>query len=666
MAGANGLCGGWFGAAALIALAAHAPALAQDTPPRAVQPAEPQPPTPPQSDLDPDSPMADLPDFGVDWPDLNLPLPGEQADAADPEAIVVDGAAERRYRYALEGLDGVADALFLQRFREGSALDAHDDEASNAAQIERRARQDVELLDELMRAAGYYDARIRPRIGTDRDAILVTLEVVPGTRYTFDTVQLPGLAAAGDRSDELRAALPVAVGDPVDADKVVAAEDRLRSTIGSVGYPFAEVGEPELVVDHDTRTATLTLSVEPGGERRFGRILTTDTRIFDGDHAQDIARFRPGQRYDAAEVEDLERAIIQTGLVSSVTLTPVEGQTPGTVDLSLAMEPAPFRSIGAEIGYGTGEGARIEGDWTHRNFVKPEGALNLRGVLGTLEQVAAATLRFNNFGQRDRVLTLGIAATSLRREAFQATGFQLFGTLERQSNIFFQKPWTWSVGAELVATDERDTIVNTGEFRRRTYFVGALPLTLTHDASDDLLNPTRGFRLGGRLSPEVSLSGTVFGYAKLQLDGSYYQPVSDTVVAAARIRIGSILGAPRDGIAPSRRYYAGGGASVRGYGFQAIGPRDPNDDPIGGLSLTEFSIEARAKVWGNFGAVAFLDGGNIYTSTTPGISDFRYGAGIGLRYYSNFGPIRIDVGTPLNPQPGDSRIAVYVSLGQAF
>jgi translocation and assembly module TamA len=72
------------------------------------------------------------------------------------------------------------------------------------------------------------------------------------------------------------------------------------------------------------------------------------------------------------------------------------------------------------------------------------------------------------------------------------------------------------------------------------------------------------------------------------------------------------------------------------------------------------------KAFGNFGVVPFLDAGNIYTSPLPRFSGFRYGAGVGVRYYSNFGPIRVDVGTPINPQPGDSRIAVYVSLGQAF
>jgi translocation and assembly module TamA len=138
------------------------------------------------------------------------------------------------------------------------------------------------------------------------------------------------------------------------------------------------------------------------------------------------------------------------------------------------------------------------------------------------------------------------------------------------------------------------------------------------------------------------------------------------VVLAARTRLGTILGAPRDAVAPSRRFYAGGGASVRGYGYQSIGPRDPNNDPIGGRSLTEFAVEARIRAFRNFGIVPFIDAGNIYTDPLPRFTDFRYGAGLGVRYYSNFGPIRLDVGTPLNRQPGDSRIAVYVSLGQAF
>jgi translocation and assembly module TamA len=108
---------------------------------------------------------------------------------------------------------------------------------------------------------------------------------------------------------------------------------------------------------------------------------------------------------------------------------------------------------------------------------------------------------------------------------------------------------------------------------------------------------------------------------------------------------------------------------VRGYGYQRLGPRDIDGDPIGGRSLAEFALEARIRVnafGGNFGVVPFLDGGTLSTGAFPSMKDWQLGAGLGLRYYSSFGPIRLDVGTPLNRQEGDGRITVVVGLGQAF
>ncbi|HEX7656778.1 MAG TPA: BamA/TamA family outer membrane protein, partial [Sphingomonas sp.] len=146
---------------------------------------------------------------------------------------------------------------------------------------------------------------------------------------------------------------------------------------------------------------------------------------------------------------------------------------------------------------------------------------------------------------------------------------------------------------------------------------------------------------------------------------SGYYPVRDDLVLAGRVRAGSILGISRDDLAPSRRYYGGGGGSVRGYGYQRLGPLDPNGDPVGGRSLNEFSIEARYR-FGNYGIVPFFDGGNAYESSVPQLSGLRYGVGIGGRLYTNFGPLRVDVATPLNPRKGDGKIALYISIGQAF
>lgn len=622
--------------------------------------------------LDPESPLAPLPGLGVEWPDLGKTSAEETAsvEGATTEAAATTTTTDigelTRYSYRVEGIDLIADALFNQRFNALSTLRANQREPSNAAQIDRRAREDGALLQTLLRGAGYYDARVTSRIETEAAAPVVVLTAVPGPLYTFGEVTIAGLTAAGDKAAALRRAFGIEAGAPVNADAVALGEAELRDQIGQRGFPFATVGEPAIVVDHATQTATLELAVEPGGERVFGHVVAAPNKLFSARHIEQIARFRSGQPYDSTSLDDLRRALIQTGIVSSATVKPVEGKAPGTVDVAVAVEPAPPRTIAGELGYGTGEGFRAEVDWTHRNLFPPEGALTLRAVAGEQEQLGSVTFRRNNFEGRDRVLTAQLTASNVRRTAFQATSFSLSGKLERQTTIFFQKTWTWSLGAELVASDERDVIVSTGAPRRRTFFIAATPTSLNYDGSDDLLNPTRGFRLGARLSPELSLQGNVFGYARVQFDASGYKALGDRVVLAGRVRLGTIVGAPRDAIAPSRRFYAGGGASVRGYGFQAIGPRDPNNAPIGGRSLTEFSLEARVKAFGNFGVVPFFDAGNIYTDALPQFSGLQFGTGIGLRYYSNFGPIRIDVGTPINPQRGDSRVAVYVSLGQAF
>ena len=650
--------GRWLGMAGALGVGLASPGAARPILP-APQVSDPAP----QSDdaLDPETPLAPLPDLGVEWPGLDAaPADGTSATPA------TDVSALSRYDYSIEGIEEIADAQFKTRFDALSTLRTHRGEQANTAQIDRRAREDAALLTTLLRGEGYYDARVTSSVAAENAKVVVKLIVEPGPVYRLAGVTLDGVAAAGDKADELREAFGVAQNDPVNADAIAIGEANLRDQIGQQGFPFAKVGSPEIVIDHATQTATLDLSVAPGGERRFGRVTTPPNRIFNARHIEKIARFRPGDPYDTTAIDDLRRALIQTGIVSSVEIKPVEGKEPGTVDIDVAMLPAPVHTIAGELGYGTGEGVRAEVSWTHRNLFPPEGALTLRAVAGTQEQTGSVIFRRNNFEGRDRVLTGQISASNVQRAAYQATTFSLSGSLERQTTIFFQKAWAWSIGAELAASDERDVIVSTGAARRRTFFIAALPTSLNYDGSDDLLNPSKGFRLGGRLSPEVSLQGAAFGYARVQLDGSVYQSIGDRITLAGRVRLGTIVGAPRDQIAPSRRFYAGGGASVRGYGYQGIGPRDPNNDPIGGRSLTEFSLEARIKAFGNIGIVPFFDAGNIYTTSLPKFSGLQYGAGIGLRYYSSFGPIRVDLGTPLNPQRGDPRVAVYVSLGQAF
>lgn len=631
------------------------------------------PPTPPDSaDIDPSAPLAPMPDIGVDWPDLSKAPPDqapEQAPAVDSTTIT-DMSAERHYAITIAGLERIGNAdTLVKAFQQQSALYEGRREEANAAQIQRRSEEDSDLLAEILRSQGYYDAFVDPDIEPEGQGLRVTLQADPGNQYRFRSVELPGLEAAGPEAEKLRQSFAVKSGDAVVAEDVNAANVALKVALGEQGFALAKIGDQKIVVDHQTHLASLELPVDPGPVAHLGTIRVSGQPPFSARHIADMARWKPGQRFERDKVDDLRRALIATGLVASADVDVIPVANSGQVDLDVKLTPAPRHTIAGELGYGTGEGAKLDVSWQDRNFFNPEGAITLRGVAGTREQLAGVEFRRNNFRARDRILDFQLSASHTRFDAYEARTIRFLGSLERQSNIIWRKRWTWGIGAEFLATDERGVFSDPTIKETKTFLITALPLSLAYDGTDDLLDPTRGFRLAGHLSPEISAKGGSFAYARAQIDASAYYPVAGSTVLAGRVRFGSILGAEASSIAPSRRFYSGGGGSVRGYGYQDLGPRDFENDPVGGKTLSEFSLEARFRLkafGGNFGLVPFFDGGSLTNSVMPDLGGWQFGAGLGVRYYSSFGPIRIDVGTPLNPRKGDSPIAVSVSLGQAF
>ena len=580
---------------------------------------------------------------------------------------------------------------FIARFRELSTLRQLDGDQNSVQQIGARARADAELLENMLRTYGYYSGEVvrqlsggrRERENGDQAASdiagepSVRFDLLPGTRYRVGRVDLGPLSRmSGEDAERLLAAFAIQPGDPLYADRI---EDRgieLRVALGETGYPFATLAEPELLIDHARAEGDLSLAVDPGGKYAFGGVVSADPAFLSSRHLSRIARFEPGDVYRQSLETDLRRAIIATGLVSSVTVTPREvappsGGEPGEVALDVAFERAPVRTIAGAIGYGTEDGFKVEGRWEHRNLFPPEGALRLRGILGTREALGSIGVRRNNFRGRDQVLTADIFASDIQTLAVDSRTIGVRTTFEKVSNILFQKPISWQLGGEVLYTDERNRRVRgfAIDLPRQTYLIGSLFGSLTLDESDDLLDPTTGYRATLFLAPEVSRSeGRETFYLRAQADASAYKSLGSAVLAG-RVRAATIQGARFFEVAPSRRLYSGGGGSVRGYGFQGVGPQNDRGEPTGGASLVEVSLEARIETPlfdGAVEVVPFFDAGTVSLGSTPDFRFISYGAGIGVRYKTTFGPIRVDVATPLNPGPFDSPVVVYVSLGQAF
>ena len=652
------------------------------------------------ADLDPETPLADLPDLAVEWPDdlelppLDIDLPEEDIQFADleiagPEVAFTEADLVRLNDSLTLGFPQLDPPFtergdFVERFEALSTIEELDGDDENIAQLAARAREDEELLAELLRVYGFYDGRIARSIGTSGAAggadnanpprPTVRFDVIPGQRYRFGAIDLGALGTARD-ADVLRRAFEIQPGDPMQSDRIETERFDLDTALGEFGYAFATIDEPQLLIDHDRDEGDLTMPVTPGGKYVFGAVTSSDENFLPGNHLATIARFDPGDIYQRSLELDLRRAITATGLVSSVTITPREvsapvGDEPGVVAMDVGIERADLRTIAGAIGYGSEEGFRLAASWEHRNLFPPEGALKVRGILGTQEQLFGVGLRKNNFGGRDRILSLDAYASTIDSPAFDANTAGLVATYERRSTLLFQKPVSWSAGVELVATDERPPAVGGVAAPRSTYLVAAIPGYILLDSTDDLLDPTEGFRVSANLSPEVSRNrGTQSFYLRARTDASTYKQVTDKVVIAARAAFGAIPGTDLANIAPSRRYYAGGGGSVRGYGFRQIGPRDTLGDPSGGRSVVEGAVEARIRTGFFDGAVSvvpFLDAGSVSQDVIPDFDEIKLGVGVGLRYHTGFGPLRLDVGVPLNPGPDDSPVAVYVSLGQAF
>jgi translocation and assembly module TamA len=276
-----------------------------------------------------------MPDLGVEWPDLSKAPPEQSSpeSAAPAAGAMTDMIAERHYSIVIDGLERIGNATALvAAFEKQSALYEGRKNEANAAQIQRRSEADADLLAELLRSQGYYDATVDPMIEPAGAVLKVTLQADPGEQYHFQSVELPGIEAAGTDSEKLRKAFAVKAGDPVIAQDVISAGIALQVALGEEGFALAKVGEQKVVVDHQTHLASLVLPIQPGPVAHFGSIHVSGTPPFSARHLQNMARWRPGQKFERDKVDDLRRALIATGLVASADVTVVPVPDHGTVE----------------------------------------------------------------------------------------------------------------------------------------------------------------------------------------------------------------------------------------------------------------------------------------------------------------------------------------------
>ncbi len=525
----------------------------------------------------------------------------------------------------------------------------------------RRIEGDEERLRVVLRSEGFWDGKVQSAFEETTEPPTVVLTVEPGARYSFGSFTV---RFAGDRPPP-EAPDPEAVGfvagQPARGAEVVEVGNRLLQHLENNARPLARQVDRVITVDHRDQTVNVTWVMDPGPPARFGALTLEGLQRTHEDYLRQWVTWREGEPFDLSQVDAFTRNLRDTGLFSSVILALADTvDADGQLAITVKLTESKPRTVGAGISYSTdgGPGGRVF--WRHRNLFGRDENLDI-GLGGDfLEQSFVAAFQRPNFHALDRELFARASFTNSNTDAF--TG------IEAATTVGIGWPLTDKWDATVAGGLEYSRLEDT-EGTQDTLLFG-LPSTLSYSGHDNDLDPTEGVRFNLALTPYAGASDVGLTFVHSEADLAVYQPLDSDrrYVLAGRLRIGSIFGEETANIPANKRFYAGGGGSIRGYGFQLVGPLDADNDPIGGRSLFLVAAEARLRVWGNIAVVPFINGGNVYDNQLPNFDEpLQWAAGLGLRYHSPAGPLRLDVGFPINRRPGiDDAFQFYISLGQAF
>ena len=607
---------------------------------------------------------------------LFLPLLGagllsgcETLFSGDDEASPAEAAGENGEEESVPGLDysveilGVEDADLKGLLEKSSQLFALIKRPpASLGGVRRRAQGDVERFGAALKSEGYYAGTTSFQIDDDVVPLVVRITVDPGPAYKLSEVTVIYPDAAADVPDLPRGAkgVDLEIGMRARAGAIVAAQNNLILNLRNLGYPFAKVTDRKTTIRHDEAIMRVIFEADPGPLAHFGVVSIAGTEEVAEDYVQRLRTWQDGELFSQDAIDASRRELLQSGLFASAKINLAEevdgeGRLPVTIDVV----EAKHRSVGFGAKYSTGEGFGVEAFWEHRNYFGQGERLRVTATAAEIEQKLDAAFRKPNYLQRDQALLGNLAFLHANTDAFEELSATTFAGLERP----YGENWTLTGGLASEYSVIKD---DDGE---RTFLLFGLPGTARRDTTDDLLNPSRGTRLTLALAPWVGTLDQELTWLNGSTSGSAYYAVDQEArfVLAGRGKLGVIVGEDTDALPANKRFYAGGGGSVRGYEFQKVGPLDDDEDPLGGRSVIEVGAEVRARVTESVGLVPFIDGGMVYDDSYPDFSeDFLWAAGLGVRYHTAIGPVRFDLAFPLNGRDTDDTFQFYISIGQAF
>lgn len=552
------------------------------------------------------------------------------------------------------------------------AIGEVDGPPANRFEARRRARGALEAAEALLRSEGYYQPTLDDVVEGEENPVAI-VDVTPGPRFalTQPVVNWIEPPPAPALQQEVLGDLDIEAGDPGRAVDVIGGEGRIVAGLTRRGHADARAEPRRVVVDHATLTVEPTYNINAGPLVRLDGVRLETRGPTNPNWVAGLAPWSAGEVYDPEDVAELERRLLDTGVYDGVgvALAPA-GQTlpDGNRPIVVTLTDRPRRILEAGATFSTAEGSGVDLIWTWHNRFGRADTLVWQARAADVDSRLGVDLRLPHWRRPGRTLRLSAAVLNEDTDAYRRTA--VVAAADLQQRLGKTSWFSYGLGLDAGKYDEnrfdpvtrapinfeRDLVILTG--RGSAYL----------DYSNDPLDPTTGWRLTASAQPTAVTGEDTTIFLRTEAQVTAYLPIQDNArtVLAGRVRLGSILGGEELTVPSDRLFYSGGGGSVRGYEYQGVAPRLPDNTPRGGLSLFEVAAEARRDLFRNFQGVVFVDAGSVGFDQAPDFSNMRYGAGFGVRYKLPFGPIRADIAFPLDKRDGDADFQIYVSIGQAF
>lgn len=521
-----------------------------------------------------------------------------------------------------------------------------------------KARDLAARLETYLVAEGYYEAKVHALYSdASRRAFVFSIaphEVYRVERYTalYDSAEtLQDLPQPKEVVERLTPS--------PKASEIVSVQERLLVHLRDHGYPFAVLQERFVKIHREDQTAEVVLRIDPGLRCVYGKVHISGLEKVERSYVDALLTLKPGAACSQAGLAAQKTKLGSTGLFSFADIKLDRQAADGLqVPVQVIVKEGPPRTLRIGLSYETNTGLGSKVSWTHRNLFgrgeKVEAVLKLREIS---QSVAVDFRKF--YPRRNTTFFGGFDFAQDALDAYDATKVSTHLGYDRP----FRKNWRLNYALYLHYVEvETEGVVDKG-------VEVSLPTRLQRSKVDDALSPVSGHRLSFKVEPVRSAVGEGVTFVQSEARGALYHPLDAQQRHSVALwgHVGATFGGTFEDIPSTRLFYGGGLQSVRAIEYERLGTLDANNVPLGGRSILEGGVELRTRVAKNWSVVGFVEAGRSFAAEVPDFKeDLLTGGGIGLRYATPVGPLRLDLATPFDPRPSDADLQFYIGIGQAF